>query len=48
MRGDRDAERARNLARFYRSWAKWNRLRGPRLTDVDRALFSVAYLAEEP
>ena len=48
MRGDRDAERARNLARFYRSWAKWNRLRGTRLTDVDRALFSVAYLADEP
>jgi len=48
MRNDRDAERARNLARFYRSWAKWNQLRGTRLTDVDRALFSVAYLAEEP
>jgi len=47
MRGDRDRERARNLARFYRSWAKWNRLRGPRLTDVDRALFSVAYLTED-
>ena len=45
MRGDPEAERARNLARFYRSWAKWNRLRGLRLTDVDRALFSVAYLA---
>jgi len=47
MRGDRDRERARNLARFYRSWAKWNRLRGERLGDVDRALFSAAYLAEE-
>jgi len=47
MRSDRDAERARNLARFYRSWTKWNRLRGERLTDVDRALFSVAYLSEE-
>jgi len=48
MRGDPDAERARNLARFYRSWAKWNALRGERLTDKDRALFSVAYLTEEP
>lgn len=48
MRSDRDAERARNLARFYRSWAKWNALRGERLTDVDRALFSAAYLADEP
>jgi 3-deoxy-D-manno-octulosonic acid kinase len=47
MRGDRDAERAHNLDRFYRSWAKWNQLRGPRLTDVDRALFSAAYLADE-
>lgn len=44
MRGNQDSERARNLARFYRSWAKWNALRGERLTDVDRALFSVAYL----
>ncbi len=48
MRGDTDTERARNLARFERSWAKWNRLRGPRLTDVDRALLSAAYLAGEP
>ena len=48
MRRDRDAERARNLARFYRSWAKWNDLRGQRLTDADRALFSVAYLTGEP
>ncbi|HXY70431.1 MAG TPA: lipopolysaccharide kinase InaA family protein [Gemmatimonadales bacterium] len=48
MRGDADAERARNLARFYRSWAKWNALRGERLTDADRAQFSVAYLTGEP
>ena len=47
MRRDGDAERARNLARFYRSWAKWNQLRGERLTGADRALFSLAYLAEE-
>ena len=48
MRGNRDSERARNLARFYRSWAKWNGLRGERLGDADRALFSVGYLAEDP
>ena len=48
MRRDGDVERARNLARFYRSWAKWNALRGGRLTDQDRALFSVAYLTGEP
>jgi 3-deoxy-D-manno-octulosonic acid kinase len=48
IRGDRDAERARNLDRFYRSWAKWNALRGPRLTDRDRALFSAAYLEGGP
>jgi len=48
MRANGDAERARNLERFYRSWAKWNGLRGPRLTDADRAVFSAAYLAGEP
>jgi len=48
MRGNADTERARNLARFYRSWAKWNARRGARLTDADRALFSVAYLTGEP
>ncbi len=48
MRGDPDAERARNLARFERSWAKWNARLGPRLTDADRALMSAAYLAGEP
>jgi tRNA A-37 threonylcarbamoyl transferase component Bud32 len=48
MRGSEDAERARNLDRFYRSWAKWNGLRGPRLSDADRAAFSAAYLLGEP
>jgi 3-deoxy-D-manno-octulosonic acid kinase len=48
MRASGDAERARNLERFYRSWAKWNGLRGVKLTDADRAAFSVAYLAGEP
>ena len=48
MRANGDAERARNLERFYRSWAKWNGLRGLRLTGTDRAAFSAAYLAGEP
>ncbi len=48
MRGNGEAERARNLERFYRSWAKWNALRGPHLTDADRGAFSAAYLAGEP
>jgi len=48
MRANGDAERARNLDRFYRSWAKWNGLRGVRLTDKDRAVFSAAYLTGEP
>ncbi len=48
IRGDPDAARARNLERFYRSWAKWNALRGQRLTDKDRALFSAAYLEGSP
>ena len=48
IRPDGDADRSRNLDRFYRSWAKWNRLRGERLTDRDRALFSAAYLADTP
>ncbi len=39
-----DATR-RNLDRFYRSWEKWNRLRGARLTPVDRASFEDAYYA---
>jgi 3-deoxy-D-manno-octulosonic acid kinase len=37
------AARRRNLERFYRSWAKWNRLRGPRLGDDDRAAFDAGY-----
>ena len=37
------AARRRNLERFYRSWAKWNRLRGPRLGDRDRAAFDGGY-----
>jgi tRNA A-37 threonylcarbamoyl transferase component Bud32 len=48
IRRDGDADRARNLDRFYRSWSKWNRLREARLTDRDRAVFSAAYLAAEP
>jgi 3-deoxy-D-manno-octulosonic acid kinase len=48
MRAEGDAERARNLDRLYRSWAKWNRLRGERLSARDRAVFSAAYLAGEP
>ncbi len=37
------ATRRRNLARFARSWEKFNRLRGPRLTDADRTAFSSGY-----
>ena len=37
------ADHARNLRRFYRSWEKWNRLRGPRLTAADRAAFEAGY-----
>ena len=48
MRHSGDAERARNLDRWYRSWAKWNGLRGERLTGADRAVFSAAYLAGAP
>jgi 3-deoxy-D-manno-octulosonic acid kinase len=32
-----------NLERFYRSWAKWNRLRGPTLDAADRASFESGY-----
>jgi hypothetical protein len=39
----RDAKRRANLARFYRSWEKWNRRRGPRLTAEDRAAFEAGY-----
>jgi 3-deoxy-D-manno-octulosonic acid kinase len=37
------AARRRNLERFYRSWAKWNRLHGPRLGADDRASFEAGY-----
>jgi 3-deoxy-D-manno-octulosonic acid kinase len=36
-------EHRRNLGRFYRSWEKWNRLQGPRLTAEDRAAFEAGY-----
>ncbi len=38
-----DSTRRWNLARFARSWEKFNRLRGPLLTDQDRAAFAAAY-----
>jgi 3-deoxy-D-manno-octulosonic acid kinase len=38
-----ETARRRNLERFYRSWAKWNRLRGPRLGARDRASFEAGY-----
>ena len=37
------AARRENLARFYRSWDKWNRNQGPRLTDHDRLTFEAGY-----
>ncbi len=37
-------DRARNLRRFYRSWEKWNRARGARLTRDDRAAFEAGYV----
>lgn len=40
--GDAAARRA-NLARFYRSWTKWDRRHGPRLTDRDRTAFESGY-----
>jgi hypothetical protein len=40
--GDAAARRA-NLARFYRSWAKWDRSHGPRLTERDRGGFEAGY-----
>lgn len=36
-------DRVRNLRRFYRSWDKWNRRRGPLLTAADRAAFEAGY-----
>jgi 3-deoxy-D-manno-octulosonic acid kinase len=41
--GAEASDRRRNLRRFYRSWEKWNRLRGPRLTAADRATFEAGY-----
>ncbi len=38
------ADRARNLRRFFRSWEKWNRARGPHLTRDDRAAFEAGYV----
>ncbi len=38
-----ESTRRWNLARFARSWEKFNRLRGPLLTDQDRAAFAAAY-----
>jgi len=40
--GDAAARRT-NLLRFYRSWAKWDRIHGPRLTDRDRSVFEAGY-----
>jgi hypothetical protein len=37
------AARTRNLARFYRSWAKWNAAGGGRLTTADREAFETGY-----
>lgn len=37
------ASRRANLARFYRSWTKWDRQHGPRLSDRDRAAFEAGY-----
>ncbi len=41
-RGDLAAHRA-NLARFARSWEKFNRTLGPHLGDADRAAFASGY-----
>jgi hypothetical protein len=43
-KGD-DASLRWNLRRFARSWEKFNRLRGPRLTEGDRAAFAAGYSA---
>jgi 3-deoxy-D-manno-octulosonic acid kinase len=40
--GDAASRRA-NLLRFYRSWSKWDRARGPRLTGHDREAFEAGY-----
>jgi 3-deoxy-D-manno-octulosonic acid kinase len=38
-----EASRRANLARFERSWDKWNALEGPHLTDDDLAAFNDGY-----
>ena len=38
----------RNLRRFRRSWSKWNRERGERLTAGDWCAFEAAYAAARP
>jgi 3-deoxy-D-manno-octulosonic acid kinase len=43
-KGD-DASRRWNLARFARSWEKFNRQSGVRLTEDDRAAFAAGYRA---
>jgi hypothetical protein len=47
LRGDRESRRA-NLARFDRSWAKWNTQRGARLLPADRAEFEAGYTGQAP
>lgn len=42
-RGGGMGSRARNLRRFFRSWEKWNRTAGRRLTAADRHTFEAAY-----
>ena len=41
-RGDLGAHRA-NVARFARSWEKFNRISGPHLTAADRVAFGSGY-----
>jgi hypothetical protein len=43
-----DGAARRNLRRFHRSWEKWNRLRGERLTAGDWCAFEAAYAAARP
>jgi 3-deoxy-D-manno-octulosonic acid kinase len=39
----REAERRANLARLFRSWEKWNRAHGARLSAQDRGAFEAGY-----
>lgn len=39
----REVARALNLGRFFRSWTKWNRPGGARLTEADREAFELGY-----